>query len=199
MRFSTRTVGDRMHNAIKRVTVETTNEDPKFREAQVSLYTQEKQKEIEHFEPYGLTSRVKQPTQGQGGAKEKAEGLMVFTGGNRSHGALVVVGDRRYRLKGLKEGEVALYDDQGQKVHITRDGTFVDGGQSKKPVTVTVGNATAYVSDGQIKTKVGVRAVYIRNNPDRIDLGKKDAPHAVMTADGPSLKVFAVIDENDDG
>ena len=33
---------------------------------------------------------------------------MVFTGGNRSHGALVVVGDRRYRLKGLKEGEVAL-------------------------------------------------------------------------------------------
>jgi phage gp45-like len=197
MRFSTRTVGDRVGNAIKRVTVETTNEDPKFREAQVSLYAQEKQKEIEHFEPYGLTSRVKQPTDGQGGAKEKAEGLMVFTGGNRSQGALVVVGDRRYRLKGLKEGEVALYDDQGQKVHITRDGMMVDGGKSKKPVTVTVGNATAYVSDGLIKNKIGDVATYVQ--PKRVDLGKKNAPYAVMTSAGPSKRVFAVIDEPDDG
>jgi phage gp45-like len=133
MRVSTRTLGDNMKNAIKRVTVEKNDDDPLFREHEVSLYTEEKQKEIEHFEPYGLTSRVKQPT-GQGKEKKKAEGLIVFTGGQRSHGVLIVTGDRRYRLLGLKEGEVALFDDQGQQVHFTRDGIVTSAPKSKKIV-----------------------------------------------------------------
>jgi phage gp45-like len=130
MRVSTRTLGDNMKNAIKRVTVEKNDDDPLFREHEVSLYAQEKQKEIEHFEPYGLTSRVKQPT-GQGQQKKKAEGLIVFTGGQRSHGVLIVTGDRRYRLRGLKEGEVALFDDQGQQVHFTRDGIVTSAPKGK--------------------------------------------------------------------
>lgn len=133
MRFSTRTVGDRMHNAIKRVTVEDTNEDPLFRESTLSLYTQEKQKEIEHMEPYGFSSRVKKPD-GDANNMKKAEGLMVFTGGNRSHGVLIVNGDRRYRLRGLKEGELALFDDQGQQVHFTRDGIVTSAPSGKKIV-----------------------------------------------------------------
>jgi hypothetical protein len=133
MRVSTRTLGDNMKNAIKRVTVEKNDDDPLFREHEVSLYTEEKQKEIEHFEPYGLTSRVKQPT-GQGKQKKKAEGLIVFTGGQRSHGVLIVTGDRRYRLRGLKEGELALFDDQGQQVHFTRDGIVTSAPKGKKIV-----------------------------------------------------------------
>jgi phage gp45-like len=133
MRFTTRTVGDRMHNAVKRVTVEETNEDPLFRESTLSLYAQEKQKEIEHMEPYGFTSRVKKPT-GQQPNQQKAEGLMIFTGGNRSHGVLVVAGDRRYRLRGLKEGELSLFDDQGQQVHFTRDGIVTSAPNGKKIV-----------------------------------------------------------------
>jgi phage gp45-like len=133
MRVSTRTLGDNMKNAIKRVTVEKNDDDPLFREHEVSLYTDEKQKEIEHFEPYGLTSRVKQPT-GDGKQKKKAEGLIVFTGGQRSHGVLIVTGDRRYRLRGLKEGEVALFDDQGQQVHFTRDGIVTSAPKGKKIV-----------------------------------------------------------------
>jgi phage gp45-like len=134
MRFSSRTIGDRVHNAIKRVTVEDTNEDPLFRESTLSLYTEEKQKEIEHMEPYGFSSRVKKPT-GEANNKKKAEGLMVFTGGNRSHGVLIVNGDRRYRLRGLKEGELALFDDQGQQVHFTRDGIVTSAPSGKKIVT----------------------------------------------------------------
>ncbi|TKV19105.1 baseplate assembly protein, partial [Citrobacter sp. TBCS-14] len=38
------------------------------------------------------------------------------------------VSDRRYRMKGLKTGEVAIYDDQGQSVTLTRAGIVVDGG-----------------------------------------------------------------------
>lgn len=134
MRFSTRTVGDRMHNAVKRVTVEDTNEDPLFRESTLSLYTEEKQKEIEHMEPYGFSSRVKKPT-GETNNKKKAEGLMIFTGGNRSHGVLVVAGDRRYRLRGLKEGELSLFDDQGHQVHFTRDGIVTSAPNGKKIVS----------------------------------------------------------------
>jgi phage gp45-like len=133
MRVSTRTIGDNMKNVIKRVTIEKNDDDPLFREHEVSLYTEEKQKEIEHFEPYGLTTRVKQPT-GQGKQKKKAEGMIVFTGGQRSHGVLIVTGDRRYRLLGLKEGEVALFDDQGQQVHFTRDGIVTSAPKSKKIV-----------------------------------------------------------------
>jgi Bacteriophage Mu Gp45 spike protein len=142
MRFSTRTVGDRVNNAVKRVTIESNNDDPLFREHEISLYTQEKQKEIEHFEPYGLTSRVKKPT-GDGNNKKKAEALMLFTGGNRSHGALLVVGDRRYRIKGLQEGEVALFDDQGHQVHITRDGIVVSAPSGKKIVSQIMKGETA--------------------------------------------------------
>ncbi len=149
MRFASRTIGDNIRNALKRVTIEKNDEDPLFREHSISLYTDEKQDEIEHFEPYGFSSRVKQPTQGQGNDKKKAEGLVVFTGGNRSHGALIVVGDRRYRLRGLKEGELALFDDQGQQVHFTRDGIVTSAPKGKKIV--------AQIMDGDSAPKPDVK------------------------------------------
>ncbi len=69
----------------------------------------------EHMEPYGFTAR---PHAG-------AEAVVVFVGGNRSHPLVVAVADRRYRLQGLVDGELALYDDLGQKVHLTRSGIVV--------------------------------------------------------------------------
>lgn len=72
---------------------------------------------IEHIEPYGLTAK----------AHAGAEAIVLFPDADRSHAVAVVVGDRRYRLKGLQGGEVALYDDLGQSVTLTRDGIVVDG------------------------------------------------------------------------
>ncbi|EMB4692027.1 phage baseplate assembly protein V [Citrobacter farmeri] len=72
---------------------------------------------IEHLEHYGFTSH----------AKPGSEGVVLFPDGDRSHGIVIAVADRRYRLRGLEEGEVALYDDLGQKVHLTRSGIIVDG------------------------------------------------------------------------
>jgi phage gp45-like len=193
-RSTTRSNGDRVGNAAKRATVSKTNDTPLMQEIDLDLHHEEKMVEIENFQPYGLAYRVKPPTT-EGGKKRKAEAVVVFTGGNRSHGVVVVVGDRRYRLKDMADGEVAIYDDQKQKVHLTRDGIVVDGGPSKKPVKVTVGNATLNVKDGEISAKVVALAIYV--TPTRIDLGKKNAPHAVVTVDGPSEKVFAVIGESD--
>jgi phage gp45-like len=36
----------------------------------------------------------------------------------RSHGVLIVVGDRRYRLERIASGDVVIHDNQGQKVHL---------------------------------------------------------------------------------
>lgn len=130
-RLSTRTVSDRMSNAIKQTTVQDTSEDHLFRELTINLFANEKHEDIEHVEPYGFTSRVKKPTS----QAEAAEAVTVFPYGSRSQGVTLVTGDRRYRLKGLKEGEAALYDDQGHQVHFTRDGLVISVPNSKKIVT----------------------------------------------------------------
>lgn len=69
---------------------------------------------LEHFQPYGFTSV---PHAG-------AEGVALFVGGERDHGLVVAVDDRRYRLTGLEGGEVALYTDQGDKLVFKRGGTI---------------------------------------------------------------------------
>lgn len=71
---------------------------------------------LEHFQQYGFTSV---PLAG-------AEAVALSVGGNRSHTVVINVDDRRYRLTGLADGEVALYDDRGQRVHLTRTGAVIN-------------------------------------------------------------------------
>lgn len=53
---------------------------------------------------------------------------------------------------------------------------------------------TITIEKDKITMETETLAVYVQKT--RIDLGKLNAPHAVMTADGPSEKVFAVIGES---
>lgn len=69
---------------------------------------------VERYQQYGFTSV---PFGG-------SEGIFVSFGGNRNHTVVIATGDRRFRLKELAPGEVALYDDQGQKVHLKRGNTI---------------------------------------------------------------------------
>ena len=87
----------------------------KMQALQMRLTAGEVRGDMEHFEPYGFTSN---PLAG-------AEGIAAFIGGDRSHGLLLVVADRRYRLQGLESGEVAIYTDEGDKVHFKR-GKVID-------------------------------------------------------------------------
>lgn len=95
---------------VSRCTVALVNTALKMQGLQIRLLAGEFKDNVEHMEPYGYTSA---PHPG-------AEGVAVFPGGDRSHGVVVVVADRRYRLKGLKDGEVALYTDEGDKLHFER-------------------------------------------------------------------------------
>lgn len=91
---------------------------------QAQLLAEEVHDDVERIQEYGFTSVP----------KPGAEGVVVFVGGNRDHGLVIAVEDRRFRLKGLASGEVAIYDDQGQKVHLTRTGIVIDG--AGKDVTI---------------------------------------------------------------
>lgn len=78
---------------------------------------------VEHWHPYGMSYH---PHAG-------AEVIALSLSGNRDHIIAIPGADRRYRLKGLAGGELALHDDQGQKVHFKRGGIDIE---SSKPVTI---------------------------------------------------------------
>lgn len=63
-----------------------------------------------HMEPYGYTSCP----------QTRRRRRCLVAGGDRSHGVVIVIVDRRFRLQGLAVGEVALYTDEGDKIHRAR-------------------------------------------------------------------------------
>jgi len=110
-------------NLLSRAVVRTASSATKCQSLQISMAGNESKSDIEHLEPYGFTSS---PHPG-------AEAVAAYFDGDRSHGVVLVVSDRRYRIKGLDQGEVAFYDDLGQSVTLKRSGIVVDGGG--KPIT----------------------------------------------------------------
>lgn len=116
-----------LRNLISRCTVALASAGSKLQTLQIRMLAGEVKDSVEHLEPYGFTSH---PHAG-------AEGVAAFPGGDRSHGVVVVVADRRYRLQGLKTGEVALYDDIGQCVHLTRAGILIKGAGLPMVITDT--------------------------------------------------------------
>ena len=100
----------RVRNAAARGVVRLVNDEAKMQALQVGLLADETADGIERFQEYGFRSY---PFAG-------AEAAVIFLGGDRSHGLAVAVDDRRYTVA-LDEGEVAIFDDQGQRVHIKRD------------------------------------------------------------------------------
>ena len=109
----------RLGNMLARGSVAAANGTGKMRTLQIRMMADETKDNVEHFEPYGFTSEV----------MPGSEPIAAFFDGDRSHGVVLVVADRRYRLTGMKSGEVALYDDQGQKVYLTRTGIVIHSAQ----------------------------------------------------------------------
>ena len=104
-----------LNRMLVRGTVVLVDSARKLQALQMRLTAGEVKDGLEHFEPYGFTSN---PLAG-------AEGVAAFIGGDRSHGVLLVVADRRYRIQGLEPGEVVIYTDEGDKVHFKR-GRIID-------------------------------------------------------------------------
>lgn len=113
-----RPLAGRVANMLARGALAAVKASGKMQALQLRLLDGEVKDRLEHFEPYGFTSH---PNPGS------AEALVAFLDGDRSHGIVLVVADRKYRLTGFEQGEVAIHDDLGQRVHLTRDGIVVKG------------------------------------------------------------------------
>lgn len=113
-RFFSRTIArvmDACRNLVSRGVVTRTDDAPKMQTIQLALLEDEVQEGAERFQQYGFTAR---PHVG-------AEALTVFVGGDRSHPVVLAVDDRRYRVTGLKSGEVCIYTDEGDRILLGRE------------------------------------------------------------------------------
>ncbi len=100
----------RVRLMIGRAVIRLIDDVSKIQGLQVTLLAEETRDLVERFQEYGFTSH---PIPG-------AEAVMVSVGGNRDHGIVIAVDDRRYRLAALQQGEVALYTDEGDKIIMKR-------------------------------------------------------------------------------
>lgn len=103
---------NRIYMIVSRAVVEMAKDTAGMQTLKATILAGEDRDGIERFQNYGFTSV---PLGG-------SEAVVICPSGNREHMIAVVVDDRRYRLKGLVDGEVAIYTDEGDKIHIKRGG-----------------------------------------------------------------------------
>ena len=95
---------------IGRAVVNLVDDSTKMQLLQLSILAGETRDRIERFQNYGFTSHP----------QTDAEAVIVCIGGTRDRAIAIAVDDRRYRLKNLAAGEVALYSDEGDYVKFKR-------------------------------------------------------------------------------
>lgn len=120
----------RIRLASSRGVVSGVTDSAKMQRLQVKLLADEVRDLVERFQQYGFTSV---PHRG-------AEAVFLSLNGSRDQGVVICVDDRRYRLTGLADGEVALYDDLGQHVHLKRTGIDLES-----PFTVRIAGKEVHV------------------------------------------------------
>ncbi len=118
----------KIFDLISRATVRSKHPERPMRTIQSEHLAGDVREDVEHFEPYGFTS---EPHLG-------AEVLAASLNGDRNHTVAIIVSDRRYRIKNLKDGEVAIYDDLGKLVILKREELLIDAKDS--PVTILSGS-----------------------------------------------------------
>ncbi|NMY07576.1 phage baseplate assembly protein V [Pseudomonas veronii] len=125
---------------------------------QVELLKDELRDDIEHMQNYGFTSHAK------GG-----DVAVAFIGGNREQGIVLAVDDRRYRIV-LQAGEVAMYDDLGNKVELLRDMVRVTAVQHAEVQAPTIKLIGEIELIGNVKIQGNIDSTgMITNNGKRVD------------------------------
>ena len=140
---------------------------------QVKLLDGEVGDGVERMQNYGYTSVP----------KVGAEGVMVCVSGDRTHGIVVVMDDRRYRLKNLQPGEVALYTDEGDTIVMKRG----------RKIEVTAGaevTVRAPVVKVEASTKVTLTTPLVEMTQD-LSVGGSISVVGDVVADGISLTAHA--------
>ena len=104
----------RMRNIVARGVISLVRDAHKWQSTQLELLDGEVLDDAERAQQYGFSSV---PHAG-------AEAVVLFVGADRSHPVVLAVDDRRYRVQALKNGEVVIYTDEGDRIHLKRERTI---------------------------------------------------------------------------
>ncbi len=115
----------RVANMIARAVVSLVADADGLQIMQLDVLEGETRTDCERFQNYGMTSR---PVVG-------ADAVVVFPGGDRATAYVIAVDDRRYRLRNLQAGEVAIYSHDGTYVLLKTGGTI----EANKPIDLVAG------------------------------------------------------------
>jgi len=115
----------RLQSMIVRGTVSSIDDALQMQLLNLNIERGHRPTKVEHWHHYGLSFHP----------HADAEVIAAALGGNRDHLVVLGTSDRRYRLKSLAQGELAVHDDQGQKVHFKRDSVWVE--TDKKVVAIS--------------------------------------------------------------
>jgi len=124
--------------------------------------------DVERPQPYGLEtypwhmSENKTAKKFEGSDDDKlaeSEAVVLFQGGDRSKGLVILISDRYYRPTDLAQGEVAIYtwkdkESAGNRVHLKADGSIEAKGTSID-ITVT-GDANINCATANITATTGI-------------------------------------------
>jgi phage baseplate assembly protein V len=97
---------NRMQLMLGRCVLRAIDDEKKMQLVEVGTLSGAVRGKVEHFHPYGFSSK---PLPG-------AEGVVGFVGGAQDHPILLVVADRRYRFQPLQDGGCALHSQFGDFV-----------------------------------------------------------------------------------
>lgn len=130
----------RIMMAIARGVVKGISDGGKRQTVQVELLKDELRDGVERMQNYGLTSH---PHPG-------GDAAVVFVGGNREQGIVLAFENRQYRVVGLQQGEVCLYDDLGNRVSLLRDMVKIEAVQHLEAIAPTMKITSAVTIDGSL-------------------------------------------------
>lgn len=167
---------------ISRAVQRSSNDNGGSQTANVEVHRHVERTGVEIIAPFGFASRS--PAGG--------EMLVLAVGGDQGDLAGLPTSSPQHRLGGLEEGEAAMHNLKGDRVHVKVDGG-VDS-TSRKRVKSKVKDATVEVLEDRIIAKLGAAAdaprVVVR--PDYVKLRKGDH-WLVVKADGIFCSVAPVV------
>lgn len=152
MNDSLREMGNRVMMMFGRGVLRGVTDTGPRQQVQVELLKDELRDGLEHMQNYGFTSHA------LGG-----DCAVAFLGGNREQGIVLVVDDRRYRIA-LQPGEVAIYDDLGNKVELLREMVKITAVQHLEAVAPTI----KLIGDLEVVGNITTTGT-ITNNGKRVD------------------------------
>lgn len=103
-------IARRVQLMIGRAIITTVTDSTGIQGVQISCYADEVRDGVQRLQQYGFTSNP----------KPGAQGIALFFNGNREDGVIIATEDKRYRVKNLESGEVAIYTDEGDEIRFKR-------------------------------------------------------------------------------